>query len=273
MAYDWAKGSSETLRKYKLVFVLKMRELEESSELMDAIFDQLLDEDTIDRSDLNNFIHTNPDKVLILLDGFDEFKSKTLDESSFGSILKILNQKKGREMSVFVTTRPSHYDKLVCTSLVQQPFTHVSVLGFSAEDIKQYVNRFFTNEDDKAKSLIQRIQSSDVLRDLAKSPMLLLLMCLLCGDNSQLPDTMSRLYSEALTYIFKRKAKDMLPDEISNIVNAIGKVALHGLISSDQLLSFKETDFENSQLPDITRLHVNALTYIFKKKGKRYVTR
>ena len=57
------------------------------------------------------------------------------------------------------------------------------ILGFNAEDIKQYVNRFFTVEDDKAESLIQRIQSSDVLRDLAKSPMLLLLMCLLWREN------------------------------------------------------------------------------------------
>ena len=264
MAYDWAEGSSETLRKYKLVFVLKMRELEESSELMDAIFDQLLDEDTIDRSDLTKFIDTNPDKVLILLDGFDEFQSKTLHESSFGSILKILNQKKGREMSVFVTTRPSHYDKLVCRSLVQQPFTHVSVLGFSAEDIEQYVNRFYTNEDDKAKSLIQRIQSSDVLCDLAKSPMLLLLMCLLWRDNSQLPDTMTRLYSEALTYIFKRKAKDMLPDEISKIVIAIGKVALHGLISPDQLLSFKETDFEKTVLDTAIRAGILTSQRVLK---------
>ena len=106
-----------------------MSKLEQTSDIMDAIFDQLLDEDTIDKSDLKKFIHKNPDKVLILLDGFDEFKSKTLDESSFGSILKILNQKKGREMSVFVTTRPSHYDKLVRGSLVRQPFTHVSVWG------------------------------------------------------------------------------------------------------------------------------------------------
>ena len=266
MAYDWAKGSSEALRKYKLVFVLKMRELEQTSDLMDAIFDKLLDKKTLDRSDLNKFIDTNPDKVLILLDGFDEFQTKTLHESSFGSILKILNQKEGREMCVFVTTRPSHYDKLVRESLVQQPFTHLSVLGFNAEDIEQYVKRFYTNKDDKAKakSLIQRIQSSHVLCDLAKSPMLLLLMCLLWRDNSQLPDTMTRLYSEALTYIFRRKAKDMSPDEISKIVIAIGKVALDGLMSPDQLLSFKETHFEKTVLDTAVRAGILTRQRVLK---------
>ena len=45
IAYDWAVGSSDVLKKYTLVFVLKMCALDQSSNLIEAIFDQLLAQD------------------------------------------------------------------------------------------------------------------------------------------------------------------------------------------------------------------------------------
>ena len=252
MAYDWAIRSSSVLRKYKLVFVLKMHALEQTSELIDAIFNQLLDDDTpINKSDLKSYIHTNPEKVLILMDGFDEFMTPKddLSKTSFGSILKILNRKIGRECCVVVTTRTSHFHTLVSKSLVEKPFTHVKVLGFNKEDIEQYVYRFYSKEHDtaKAEGLIQRIQCINVLCDLAKSPMLLLLMCVLWKDQCTIPKTMSLLYRDALKYIFKRKV-DVPPAEIAKVVITIGKIALDGLLSAEQSLSFPESVFDESVL-------------------------
>ena len=218
MAYDWADGSSNGLKKCKLVFVLKMHALEQTSVFIDAIFNQLLDKDTlINKSDLKSYINTNPDKVLVLMDGFDEFVTSTLSETSFGSILLMLNRKihvhVGRECCVVVTTRPSHFHTLVRKSLVEKPFTNVKVLGFSEEDIQQYmyVIKFYSGEPNNASRLTQKIQSSNVLCDLAKSPMLLLLMCLLWKEQDTIPDTMSQLYKKAIRYIFNRKA-DMTPE-------------------------------------------------------------
>ena len=88
IAYDWAVGSSDVLNKYTLVFVLKMCSLDQSSNLIEAIFDQLLAQDVdISKDALNSFIRQNPNDVLILLDGFDELTTTTLTEASFGSIL------------------------------------------------------------------------------------------------------------------------------------------------------------------------------------------
>ncbi len=244
IAYDWAMGKSEILKRFELVFVLKMRALEQTSELIDAIFEQLLDHDSINNADdLKTFIDKNQDKVLILLDGFDEFQTTTLNKSSFGSTLKTLNRKQCKKCWVAVTSRPP-LDKLVSSSLVEKPFTHVNIVGFSEQDIKEYINKFFPEDHDQVKKLVEKIQSSEVLSDLAKSPMLLLLMCLLWRESRKLPDTMTRLYTEALKYIFRRKSKDLSQDAISQILISIGKVGLHSLISTKWSLSFTEKDFD-----------------------------
>ncbi|XP_071810322.1 NLR family CARD domain-containing protein 4-like [Asterias amurensis] len=248
IAYDWAMGNSKTLNKFKLVFALKMGSLQQSSNLEDAIFENLLAKDTVDESALKEFIDKNQDKVLILLDGFDECKITTTDTSSFGSILKVIKRKLGPECWVVITSRPP-LDKLVNSSLVMKPFTHVRVEGFSKTDINEYVNKFFPDDHDKASKLIEQIELSDTLSDLAESPMLLLLMCLLMGSKENtLPDTMTRLYNKALNYIFKRKTRDIKDAAISKILTSIGKVALGSLLSKDQSFAFREGDFEKSAL-------------------------
>ncbi|XP_038053587.1 putative mediator of RNA polymerase II transcription subunit 26 [Patiria miniata] len=65
-----------------------------------------------------------------------------------------------------------------CRSELKDRYT-ATVLGLRKEDIGQYVRRFFSKKLDIAEGLLDRIQSSDVLSDLSKSPMFLLLMCLL----------------------------------------------------------------------------------------------
>ncbi|XP_038062715.1 NLR family CARD domain-containing protein 4-like [Patiria miniata] len=246
MAYDWA-AFSQALRMFKLVFVLKMCALEHNSELIDAIFDQLLDHDTkIDRLALKEFIHSYPNGILVLLDGFDEFTMSTAKICP-ESVLGIINRKICRECWVVVTTRPSHINSLMSKQLIQDPFTHVLVSGFSSDNIQEYVTRFFSTEPVSAVGLVEKIQSSGVSSDLAKSPMLLLLMCLLWRNNGSLPETTTRLYDQAIQYVFRRKA-DMSPEEMSDVVIALGKVALVGLLSPDQLLCFGERDFEKSAL-------------------------
>jgi hypothetical protein len=196
IAYDWSsKDPSKMLQKYELVFLLKICYLEQSSNLIDAVFDQLLDEDTdIDKSALDSYIKKNSSKVLILLDGFDEMKTTSLVASSFGSILKMLNRKMYRDCTVLVSTRSSHFDKLVAKELVQEPFTHVNVEGFDEKRLREYVSKYFGGKQNKIRGLMKEIKASKPLTTLAKYPMLLLLMCILWADESKLPETMSCLY-------------------------------------------------------------------------------
>ncbi|XP_022094271.1 NACHT, LRR and PYD domains-containing protein 12-like, partial [Acanthaster planci] len=265
IALDWATGCSQVLQKYELVFLLKMCYLEQVSSLIDAVFGQFLFaegafKDT-EKDALMSYIQENADKVLFLLDGFDELKTISLSNP----ILKILNRKLFRGCTVLVSTRPSHFDRLVSKELVQEPYTHVRVLGFNTEDMRDYVKRYYSDEPDKAEGLLEKIQSSNNFSTLAESPMLLLLMCLLWREDSTLPETMSQLYQRAIKYIGKRK--DISKEEMSRVLIALGQVSLCGLLSQDQELTFQESGFEQSVLDTALKVGIVTRQTVFKSKS------
>ncbi|XP_038045881.1 NLR family CARD domain-containing protein 4-like [Patiria miniata] len=243
IAYDWADEANEILNGFKLVFLLEMCALSQKSNLVDSAFDQLLDEDSgIAKDKLDQFILANPNEVLILLDGFDEMKTKTLDADSFGSILKALNRTKYRECFICVSTRPSHLETLMSKTLVENPCTHVKVLGFADEDVNEYVQKFYDEDpDDSGSALIQTIRKSNILSEFSTNPMLLLLMCLLWRESKQLPETTSRLFTEAVEHMFTSKTHIK---DASETVIAIGKTALNGLMNANKRFSFQENEFE-----------------------------
>ena len=261
IAYDWAVGSSDVLNKYTLVFVLKMCALDQSSDLIEAIFDQLLAQDRdISKDALESFIFQNPNDVLILLDGFDELTTTTLTETSFGSILKALNRESYSECCIGVTTRPSHLERLTNKSLVQNPCIHLEVLGFTEDDVNEYVGKFFSGNSE---ALIKAIKSSEVLSDLARSPMLLVLICLIWREDKVLPSTMSGLYSKAVSYIFKRKGHES-DEEISEVLIKIGEVALNGLLDPELKLAFPESAFEKNTLALALKVGILNSQRVFK---------
>ena len=261
IAYDWAVGSSDVLNKYKLVFVLKMGALDQSSNLIEAIFQQLLEEDVdISKDALISSITQNPNDVLILLDGFDELTTTTLTETSFGSILKALNRKKYSECCIGVTTRPSHLERLTNKSLVQNPCIHLEVLGFTNDDVKEYVGKFFRGNTD---AIMRAIKSSDVLSDLSRSPMILQLICLIWREDKALPSTMSRLYSKAVNYIFKMKGHES-DKETSEVLIKIGEVALNGLLDPELKLAFPESAFEKNTLALALKVGILNSQMVFK---------
>ena len=263
IAYDWAVASSDVLNKYKLVFVLKMCALDQSSNLIEAIFDQLLAQDTdISKKALNSFILQKPNDVLILLDGFDELTTTTLTEKKFGSILTALNRESYCECCIGVTTRPSHLERLRNKALVQNPCIHLKVLGFTEDDVKEYVRKFVSGNSE---ALIKAIKSSEVLSDLARSPMLLVLICTIWRDDEALPSTMSRLYSEAVDYIFKRKDHES-DKETSEVLIKIGEVALNGLLDPELKLAFPESKFEKNTVALALKVGILNSQRVFKNR-------
>ncbi|XP_038045175.1 NLR family CARD domain-containing protein 4-like [Patiria miniata] len=247
IAYDWADETCEILKRFKLVFLLKMYALFQESDLVDSIFDQLLGvKSGVAKDELDQYIQDNSNKVLILLDGFDEMRTKTLDVASFGSILKALNRTEYRKCCILVSTRPSHLETLMSKSLVQNPCTHVEVLGFTKEDVNEYILKFYYEDPDSGSALILNIEKSNTLLDFSTNPMLLLLMCLLWREKKQLPETTSRLFTEAVDYMFTRKGYSS--EDASKTVIAIGKTALSGFLSADQNFSFQKDEFEQNAL-------------------------
>ncbi|CAH1268983.1 NLRC5 [Branchiostoma lanceolatum] len=99
LAHDWSSGKLDI---FKAVFFLEIRHM--SGKVKDAIFEQLLPEDTNMTPDqLWSYIQENQDDVLFILDGLDEL-NQTAREST--DVVALIQGKILRNCHVLVTSRP-----------------------------------------------------------------------------------------------------------------------------------------------------------------------
>ena len=109
LAYLWAQQKQDSpLAKFELAFLLSFREVERGVRLVDAIFQQLLSDDTkVSKEALENYIHSYSQKILVLLDGFDEYcahaQNLTIPQ---GDIETMVTFNSLRNAYVIVTSRP-----------------------------------------------------------------------------------------------------------------------------------------------------------------------
>ena len=245
LAYTWAqRKSGSPLNQYKLVFILSFREIQRGCSLVDAIFQQILADDTkVSKTGLEAFIHSNTNN-LFLVDGFDEYGAPNLD-SIQGSFESMLNFKLLRSTSVIVTTRPhKHLGK--CQSFYEP----VQLTGFSEKNVTLYLNKFFQDDSELVDGLSRKLSESDMLKSLSHIPVMLMLMCLLWEDAQALPNTQSELYTAFTSFLWTKFCdRYNTPDDVSlnDFLCDLGKVALDGLMPKEDLsqekLVFDEKDF------------------------------
>ncbi|XP_066302641.1 NLR family CARD domain-containing protein 4-like isoform X2 [Branchiostoma lanceolatum] len=198
LAFDWAEGRSPILEKYDLVFPIALRKVGESQSLTECIFDQLLPEDVpFKESDLETYLKGN-DRVLIILDGFDEWAGHEGHD-----VTKLLTGKILRDCCLLVTTRPSHAPQL---QSLMCPDTRVEITGFSQDNIRTYVHKFFKGDEAKCKALVSKMDSSLIPTGVLATPILLLLTCMMWNEKQDLVlgGRICPLYDELISFIIRR---------------------------------------------------------------------
>ncbi|XP_019640539.1 PREDICTED: NLR family CARD domain-containing protein 4-like [Branchiostoma belcheri] len=232
----WANESSEALKKYDLVFELALREVKKSQSLVDCIFDQLLPDDVdFSQDDLLEFIKDN-DRVLIILDGYDEFEIDLGSEE----IHRLLNYKILQKSTVVVTTRPTRISDAVN---LMDPDTRVEIVGFSPDNIVSFVRNWFSKSPEQGQALLQRISPTILHTGILSVPFLLVLTCLLWEEDSNIPvsDQVSPLYDRLVEYLSRRyKTKDTNPqtaEEIEQTLASLEELAFDSLLKNTLLFS------------------------------------
>ncbi|XP_038066746.1 protein NLRC5-like [Patiria miniata] len=258
IATDWALQtlrSTSSLSNFAFLVALSMRELKGVPDLTEAIFDQILAKDTkLDRKSLTTYLSSHAEEVLVVLDGADEYYNEGSQLPSKCFITDIIRNKILRGCTVLVTTRPHMVDKL-CG--LNHSFIHIETRGFSDLGVKEYIQKFFKGEDPKVSvGLFGYLKASGTLLSLANTPIMLLLMCLVWSDEQKLPETLTELFKEALLFILKRhfqksglpnpEDKELLENQLTNLLQTLGKEALNGLMLPGQKLVFEAGDFWNS---------------------------
>ncbi|XP_068748870.1 NLR family CARD domain-containing protein 3-like isoform X2 [Montipora capricornis] len=245
IAFNWAKERTggESFPDVLLVLLLKCRDI--NCGLWEAIDDQLLPREVNeeDKEKFFTFIRDNQSKVLLVLDGLDELPSNKL------SIYKEIIQ--GRvlpESYVVVTSRHE-----VGVTVRECCHTLLEVQGFTKTDAKNFVQRYFREEEDLAEKLLDKLDSDITLQDLTANPLNAALLCLLCEDfGGKLPESRTLVYLEIVECVLRRyRLKMKLSETDQDLValyqvelKELGRIAMKGL--KNDSMYFDQSAFQVS---------------------------
>ena len=227
-----------TLRKFELVLVVNLKEVSKCQSLKDVISQSgiLSEEETALTEDMLHYITKNQEKVLLVFDGYDEYRCGSKSE-----IYDIFRGKKLRNCCVLITTRISKADELRAFKDL-----HAEITGFSEKDRKAFMSRML---GDKAEAnMLSRHLDWQNLEELAKVPLLLLFFCTLWkkGKSKSFPERKTKLYLAMVQYILDYNQGKDCPahfgkvHDFENVLAEIGKVALVCLLKDDHVFEYDQ---------------------------------
>ena len=253
---DWVgvnRGTGDeqaaVLKNFELVVAVNLKEVSKCQSLKDviALSNVFAKEDKYMTEGLVDYITNNQEKVLLIFDGYDEYRCGRDSE-----IYEIFSGNNLRSCSVLLTTRISKADELRGGEDL-----HAEIIGFSEVDRKCFMDRFLNSEEVSA---LEFHLYKRQLAELAKVPLLLLFFCILWrkGQSEGFPESKTTLYMDIIQFILNHSHSKQTGDKtkkapqyvelksFKEIFSEVGKVALQGLLKDDHL-------FEYSQLSDSVR--------------------
>ena len=136
-------------------------------------------------------------RLLVLLDGLDEVR-----EEDTKRVIREMRETSDRfGASQFVVTC-----RIAAKEYTFERFTEVEVADFSQLQIEAFVGNWFRSKNDipKADRFLERLKEHKPIRELATSPLLLTLLCLVFGEEGDFPSNRSDLYAEGVKILLKK---------------------------------------------------------------------
>ena len=140
----------------------------------------------------------NAGRAMILLDGLDEVRQ----EDSRRLIKGIQD---------FADLWRDNFFAITCRIAAKEytfqgGFTEVEVADFDQKQIACFVNNWFRckGEENKATEFINALKKQKPIQELASSPLLLTLLCLVFEENFQFPQNRAELYKDGLDILLKK---------------------------------------------------------------------
>jgi predicted NACHT family NTPase len=135
-------------------------------------------------------------RSLILLDGLDEVRSD--DQNHVLSAIEQLSRQ--FHLNQFVMTC-----RIAAKEYTFEKFTEVEVADFDTEQIADFAYKWFQHKDFiKATEFPKALKAHRGLQELAASPLLLTLLCLVYGEQAGFPVNRAELYKEGLDVLLKK---------------------------------------------------------------------
>ena len=189
---------------------------------------------------LYDYVCHHQEKVLLILDGYDEYVYSSKNESP---VFKIWKKSQLRDCCVVITSREMKAETLRNFSDAQ-----FKIDGFNRQRQEEFARRFL--KDDKDIADFFRYLRQHNLSELAQIPLLLLMLCLLWTKTTreELPKERADIFAQFMTTMFdhmceKKSAEESVSaKDYSDELYALGRLAFEALLQG-------QLYFPVSQLP------------------------
>ncbi|XP_030845492.1 NACHT, LRR and PYD domains-containing protein 3-like [Strongylocentrotus purpuratus] len=258
IAWDWIKGSPE-FRRFSWVLVIPLREVDKGQTIGDIMKDYLSENNIVSPKQIDNYILSQPTKVLIVLDGLDEYDEE-LSAKESSDISQILRLEKFKQCIVLVTTRPWRADQIKSNIVLSRSYAFITVEGFDDKNVSTYISKYFVDDKKAGSELIRFIEANDVIKEnMAPFPIFVAMLCILwenCDSDNREQirklKTFFQLFDKMIMFLGDHHVSKVtkvlhvahLDKEMENIklcLQRIGSIAFSGLLKKK--LVFNEEDF------------------------------
>ena len=182
---------------FDFVFLLPLRNVEEDCSLAQLLVNEHELEDS-DTEVVSNIIKGKTShKVLLLLDGYDEYTPGTNTE------LDTALQKHLGKCFLILTSRPKE-GKDLTKEIREKLDGEVVIEGFSKRNIKKCCSQYLGSEE--AERLLEAATTNARIYELLKVPIILLIVSVLYNDDDKksLPESRTELYEDLYEFMMDR---------------------------------------------------------------------
>ncbi|XP_070235867.1 NLR family CARD domain-containing protein 4 isoform X3 [Bos mutus] len=235
IAMLWASGECQALTKFKLVFFLHLSRAQGG--LFETLSDQLLDiPDVISKQTFMARLLKLRQRVLFLLDGYNEFKAQNCPE-----IEALIKENHRFKNMVIVTTTTESLRH------IRQFGALIAEVGDMTESSAQALIQEVLRKE-FAEGLLLQIQKSRCLRNLMKTPLFVVITCAIQMGKSEFHShtqtTLFCTFYDLLINKNRHKRKGLAPSEVTQSLDHCGDLALEGVFS-------RRFDFEPDDLSNV----------------------
>ena len=276
-AYDWSKALREILMNFCILLLIKLRDVCDVGNIRDVLrASKLLASDgPISVDSLYDYIINNQDKVLLILDGYDEYSCA----KEHSPILAIWNGEQLRDCHVIVTTRQLKCDELRGPSHVQ-----LEIQGFKSWERKRtYARKFLASEKDRDEFMLY-LEEKD-LGDMAEIPLLLLMLCILWKEKHHegLPKLRAHIFTQFIQTMLDHKGEIQQPMPFQKVTSTearedlsnLGKVAFEALLQDRLYVRCSELPSNISRsfqkLSEVGLFQIVNVTSLNPEKGAYFI--
>ncbi|CAH3145631.1 unnamed protein product, partial [Porites evermanni] len=243
---------TDSLKKFKLVIIVTLKDVSKCQTFREVLsLSRLIPKDKESLTgDLFTYICNNQDNVLLVFDGYDEYRSGSVAEAHFGPrstspICEIFHRYELRDCTVLVTARSSRADELQ-----ESADKHAEIIGFDEGDRLAFMRKVL--ESSRQVSDLHNFLMRKELSDLARVPLLNLFFCMLFRQEKEslmeLGKTKTPLYQAIIRYILQHssrrlpsaKTSKVKEEDYKEILAEIGKVALESLLKGSHVFEYGE---------------------------------